>query len=221
VIVARMVSPKDAMHYLVNSSPASVYDTLCKLETTWDFRGRIDYLDPDATRGAVAMIPDRSDVRIVNAFTGALLGRFTMPLGSTVLHFGANGAALCVGRSLQGAFECYDTRSGQLIAPHPEVMGGVPFDVSRNSTIVLLTDGAERTNPFTETGRAVYHAWVLWDFQTRRELGRLKCRMQKPFPGPKGYQNLFASAIAPDGKSFAIAGDGVVEMYDIPRHQAR
>src|ERR1017187_10360807 len=35
VIVARMVLPKDAVHHLVNSSPASIYDTGCKLETTW------------------------------------------------------------------------------------------------------------------------------------------------------------------------------------------
>jgi hypothetical protein len=217
IVVSRSLHPTKG--YTVNSSPVSVYNVECGLETTWDFRGRIDYLEGLAPLGIAALIPDQSEVRIVNPITGEEKHRFRIIVGSGSLHFGNLGTVLCAGRyPSMGPLVCYDVRSAKLIGRHPNILGGSPLDVSLNDMIVLASDGSSYGSAFTKRRGNTLKAWVVWDVRTGRDLVRLKYRTQRRSASPAfSFEIPFASAISPDGRSFAIAGDGALSLYAIPR----
>jgi hypothetical protein len=130
IVVSRMVLPTKG--FTVNLSPVSIYDTECNLQTAWYFRGRIGYLEGFAPLGIAAVVPDQAEIRIVNPLTGQEYQRFQLLLGAVSLHFGASGTLLCAGTypSL-GQLVCYDVHSAKVIARHPSIQGGSPFDVSQ------------------------------------------------------------------------------------------
>jgi hypothetical protein len=221
LIIADYDRPGNPRSFTINSSSISVYRSDCALVASWNFRGRIDVIEAYAPTGIAGVDPDESEVRVITAETGALLKRLPFISGGlTSLRFGAKGEVLCVGGyPASGELACYSATYGSKVARHPTIKGGAPFDVSIDNTMVLASEGVEHYNPFTERTRDEWKAWVVWDFRSGRDVARLKYRTQRTgrSVGKKEEKIPFASAISPDGRRFAIAGEDVVQLYEIPR----
>lgn len=211
VIAADWEAPSDPASLPIDSSALTLYGTDCSVKRTWRVRGHIRDVEPSALTGVVALSPEQADIRVVAARADAITepARFSERSGA-MLRFGEKGSVLCkADYGARGTLVCYDLKTGGRFA-HPEVIGGAPFDVSLESSVVLALEGSYDHNPLTGADHRGFRHWIVWDYRTGRDLGRL---------GYRGQRHSYAvspAAIAPDGKRFVVGAKGELRMYDIP-----
>jgi hypothetical protein len=211
VIAADWEAPSDPASLPIDSSTLTLYGIDCSVKQTWKVLGHIRDVEPSALTGVVALSPEQSDIRLVaaRADAGAEVAHVSERSGS-MLRFGEKGSVLCkADYGARGTLVCHDLKTGGRFV-HPEVVGGAPFDVSLESSVVLALEGSYEYDPLTGADHRGFSRWIVWDYRTGRDLGRL---------GYRGQRHSYAvspAAIAPDGKRFVIGAKGELRMYDIP-----
>jgi hypothetical protein len=128
---------------------------------------------------------------------------------ASMLRFGEKGGALCkADYPSHGSLACYDLTTGQQFS-NPDVIGGAPFDVSLDSSIVVATDGTASHDMRSGESTAGISNWVVWDYRTGREIARLRYRRQR-------HAYAFSpAAVAPAGRRFVVGAGGKLRMYEI------
>ncbi len=213
-IAADWEPPTDPASLPIDSSSVTIYGADCSVKQSWKVRGHVRDLEPSAASGMIALSPEQADVRLISREGPAEVAEVPERAGA-MLRFGEKGTVLCkADYGARGSLVCYEIKSGERFA-HPDVIGGAPFDVSLESSIVLALQGTYSYEPFTGTDRRGFQSWIVWDYRTGRELGRLKYAGQR-----HGYA-VSPSAIAPDGQHFVIAARGRLRMYEVERESAR
>ncbi len=206
-IAADWDAPSDPAAIPEDFSTLTTYSADCVRLKTWRVRGRVREIETSARTGMFALRPEQGDIRILDA-TGAERGRVAVGAGS-MLRFGERGRVLCkADYPAHGSLACYDLERAQQFS-HPYVIGGAPFDVSLDSSIVVATHGTSSIDPLSERSTAGLSHWVVWNYRTGEEIGRVRYRKQR-----HGYA-FSPSAVAPNGRHFMLAAGGVLRMYEI------
>ena len=200
-------APTDPASIPADVSTLTVYGTDCVRQKSWRVPGEVRELEISARTGFVALSPKKSDIRILDS-AGAEHGSFAAGSAS-MLRFGEKGGALCkADYPSHGSLACYDLTTGQQFS-NPDVIGGAPFDVSLDSSIVVATDGTASHDMRSGESTAGISNWVVWDYRTGREIARLRYRRQR-------HAYAFSpAAVAPAGRRFVVGAGGKLRMYEI------
>jgi hypothetical protein len=213
-IAADWEAPADPASLPIDSSSLTTYGADCSVSQTWKVRGHVRDMEPSAASGIIALSPEQANVRLISREGPAEVAQVPQRAGP-MLRFGEKGTVLCkADYGARGSLVCYEIKSGERFA-HPDVIGGAPFDVSLESSIVLALESTYAYNPLAGSGRRGFTSWVVWDYRTGRELGRLRYTGQR-----HGYA-VSPSAIAPDGRSFVVGARGELRMYEVNRQAVR
>ncbi len=207
VIAADWEAPKDPAAIPEDVSTLTIYGADCARQKTWRVPGRVREIETSARTGAIALRTEGTGISILDA-TGAERGHVEVGSGS-MLRFGEKGGVLCkADYPAHGSLACYDLATGRQFS-HPYVIGGAPFDVSLDSSIVVATHGTSSFNPLSGKDSAGLSHWVVWNYRTGVEIGRLRYRKQR-------HAYAFSpSAVAPGGRHFVLAAGGMLRMYEI------
>jgi len=207
VIAADWEAPSDPASIPADFSTLTVYGADCVRQKTWRVSGQVREIETSARTGLIALRPEGADIRILDA-TGAERGRVAAGSGS-MLRFGEKGKVLCkADYPAHGSLACYDLDTGRQFS-HPYVIGGAPFDVSLDSSIVVATHGTSSYNLLSGKDSGGLSHWVVWNYRTGEEIGRLRYRKQR-------HAYAFSpSAVAPDGRRFVLGAGGTLRMYEI------
>lgn len=209
-IAADWEAPVDPASLPIDSSLVTLYNADCSVAQSWKVRGHVKDLEPSAASGIIAVSPEQGSVRLISRDGPAEVASVPERAGP-MLRFGEKGTALCkADAGGRGSLVCYDIKSGERFA-NPTVSGGAPFDVSLESSIVLALHGTSFYDSSAGTDRPGFLAWVVWDYRTGRELGRLRYAGQR-----HGYV-VSPAAISPDGKRIVVAARGELRMYEVGR----
>ncbi len=207
--------PSNPRALVVPASTVSIFRLDCGLEATWKYRGMITSLAVAPTSGLLAMDVDEGRVMLVSAFTGRPIREFAAHGSRAALRFGDAERLLCFGGyPPTGRASCFDVMSGKPLARQPTVKGGAPMDAAVDAPVVLFTEGTHWRNPLTESERSTLRSWLVWNCRDGRVLARLNCREQERAAGAPGKLP-YATAISPDGRVFAAAGEGRLMLYAI------
>ncbi len=207
VIAADWEAPKDPAAIPADFSRLTVYGTDCVRQKSWRVPGQVREIETSARSGKIALRPEGNDIRILDS-TGAERGQVAAGSGS-MLRFGEKGGVLCkADYPAHGSLACYDLKSGRQFS-HPYIIGGAPFDVSLDGSIVVATHGTSSFNLVSGNESAGLSHWVVWDYRTGEEIGRLRYKKQR-------HAYAFSpSAVAPAGGRFVLAVGGTLRMYEI------
>ena len=207
VIAADWEAPKDPASIPADFSTLTIYGTDCVRQKTWRVRGQVREIETSARTGLIAVRPEATEIRVLDA-TGADRGHVSVGSGS-MLRFGEKGGVLCkADYPANGSLACFDLASGREFS-HPYVIGGAPFDVSLDNSIVVATHGTSSFNLMSGSGSSGLSHWVVWNYRTGEEIGRLRYRRQRH---AYAYS---PSAVAPDGRRFVLGAGGTLRMYEI------
>lgn len=216
-VAAEKNPAKDPGAFAITVSPVTIYGADCKPVAEWKFRGRIDDLETFAP-GLMAIDSERQEIQVVEPVTGKTVARVSTLGGFTRMRFGEKGRVLCgAWYPSQGSLVCYELASGLRVA-HATIQGGAPLDVSLENSLALAADGAFWKDPFGGREYETLKRWIVWDFRTGREVASLGFQMQRRTVHTYWRGNLgpCSSAISPDGRQIAVAGDDVLRVYDLP-----
>jgi hypothetical protein len=207
VIAADWEAPRDPASIPADFSTLTTYSAECVLEKRWKVPGQVREIETSARNGLIALRPAQSDILILGP-DGTERGRVAAGSGS-MLRFAEQGEVLCkADYPARGSLACYDLETGRQYS-HPYVIGGAPFDASLDSSIVVATHGTSSYDLLSDKSSAGLSHWVIWDYRTGEEIGRLKYRKQR-------HSYAYSpSAMAPDGKRFVLAAGGTLRMYEI------
>jgi hypothetical protein len=207
VIAADWEAPSDPASIPADFSTLTIYGTDCVRQRTWRVPGQVREIETSARTGLFALRPEATDIRILDS-TGTERGRVSAGSGS-MLRFGEKGGVLCkADYPAHGSLACYDLATGRQFS-HPYVIGGAPFDVSIDSSIVVATHGTSSFNVLSGQDSAGLSHWVVWNYRTGEEIGRLRYRKQR-------HAYAFSpSAVAPGGRRFVLGAGGTLRMYEI------
>lgn len=177
-------------------------------------------------------IQDAQGARIIDSATNQVLGNGpSLPRGAGQAGFGNQGNVVCTAacpyNPLQnGPLVCYDVLKAAEILPRVKVKNGVPFDVARNSLVLVATDEHKVFSPFIIGSflgifsedrdwptKRVVKPWVVWDLGQGRSLMELTQAGQ----APQGeWREPGRPAMAPDGRRVATAGRDLLRIYNVP-----
>jgi hypothetical protein len=207
VIAADWEAPSDPAAIPEDFSTLTIYGADCVRQKTWRIRGRVHEIETSARTGLIALRPEQTEIRILDA-TGAERGRVSAGSGS-MLRFGEKGSVLCkADYPAHGSLACFDLETGQQFS-HPYVIGGAPFDVSLDGSIVVATHGTSSDNGLSGQESAGLSHWVVWDYRTGEEIGRVRYKKQR-------HSYAYSpSAVAPGGHRVVLAAGGTLRMYEI------
>lgn len=207
VIAADWEAPRDPASIPADFSTLTIYGDDCARRKTWRVPGLVREIETSVRSGQIALRPEGSDIRILDG-TGAERGRVQAGSGS-MLRFGDKGSVLCkADYPAHGSLACYDLASGRQYS-HPYVIGGAPFDVSLDNSIVVATHGTSSYNLLSGKDSGGLSHWVVWNYRTGEEIGRLRYRKQR-------HAYAFSpSAVAPDGRRFVLGAGGTLRMVEI------
>jgi hypothetical protein len=199
--------PKDPLSIPADSSRLTLYGADCVRRESWKVPGQVREVETSPRSQTIALNPEQSEIRIVG-LGGREVGVVPRSTGS-MLRFGEKGSVLCkADYPARGSLACYELATGQRFG-HPLVVGGAPFDVSLDSSIVVATDGTSLYNVLAATGSHGLSHWVVWNYRTGEEIARYRY---------KGQRHAYAfspCAVTPDGRRFLLAGT-TLRMYQIP-----
>jgi dipeptidyl aminopeptidase/acylaminoacyl peptidase len=206
-IAADWDAPRDPASIPADFSTLTVYGADCAPEKTWRVPGQVSEMEISARTGLIALRTQPTEVRVID-WTGALRGQVSTGSGS-MLRFGEKGGALCkADYPAHGSLACFDLATGDGFS-HPYVIGGAPFDVSLDSSIVVATHGTAGLDLVSGNSQSGLSHWVVWNYRTGEEIGRIRYRKQR-------HSYAFSpSAVAPDGRRFVLAAGGVLRLYEI------
>ncbi len=207
VIAADWDAPKDPASIPADFSTLTIYGVDCTRQKAWRVPGVVREIEISARTGQIAFRPEATDILILDA-AGAARGRVSAGSGS-MLRFGEKGGALCkADYPAHGSLACYDLTTGRQFS-HPYIIGGAPFDVSLDSSIVVATHGTASPNLLSGQESAGLSHWVVWNYRTGEEIGRLRYKKQR-------HSYAFSpTAVAPGGHRFVLAVGGTLRMYEI------
>jgi hypothetical protein len=207
VIAADWEAPKDPASIPADFSTLTIYGTDCVRQKTWRVPGQVREIETSARTGLIALRPAATEIRVLDA-AGAERGHVSVGSGS-MLRFGEKGGVLCkADYPANGSLACFDLASGREFS-HPYVIGGAPFDVALDNSIVVATHGTSSFNLMSGKDSGGLSHWVVWNYRTGEEIGRLRYRKQRH---AYAYS---PSAVAPDGRRFVLGAGGTLRMYEI------
>ena len=207
VIAADWEAPKDPASIPADFSTLTIYGTDCVRQKTWRVPGQVREIETSARTGLIALRPAATEIRVLDA-AGGDRGHVSVGSGS-MLRFGEKGGVLCkADYPANGSLACFDLASGREFS-HPYVIGGAPFDVSLDNSIVVATHGTSSYNLMSGKDSGGLSHWVVWNYRTGEEIGRLRYRKQRH---AYAYS---PSAVAPDGRRFVLGAGGTLRMYEI------
>ena len=207
VIAADWEAPKDPASIPADFSTLTIYGTDCVRQKTWRVPGQVREIETSARTGLIALRPEATEIRVLDA-AGGDRGHVSVGSGS-MLRFGEKGGVLCkADYPGNGSLACFDLASGREFS-HPYVIGGAPFDVSLDNSIVVATHGTSYYNLISAKDSGGLSHWVVWNYRTGEEIGRLRYRKQRH---AYAYS---PSAVAPDGRRFVLGAGGTLRMYEI------
>jgi hypothetical protein len=207
VIAADWEAPGDPASIPADFSTLTVYGIDCVRQKAWRVAGQVREIEASARTGLIALRPEPTGIRILDG-TGAERGHVSAGSGS-MLRFGEKGGVLCkADYPAHGSLACYDLGTGREFS-HPYVIGGAPFDVSLDVSIVVATHGTSSYNLLSGKDSGGLSHWVVWNYRTGQEIGRLRYRKQRH---AYAYS---PSAVAPDGRRFVLGAGGTLRMYEI------
>jgi len=207
VIAADWEAPSDPASMPADFSTLTIYGTDCVRQKTWRVPGQVHEIETSARTGLIALGPEATGIRMLDA-NGAERGHVSAGSGS-MLRFGEKGGVLCkADYPAHGSLACYDLATGQQFS-HAYVIGGAPFDVSLDSSIVVATHGTSSYNLLSDKDSGGLSHWVVWNYRTGEEIGRVRYRKQRH---AYAYS---PSAVAPDGRRFVLGAGGTLRMYEI------
>lgn len=206
-IAADWDPPKDPLSIPADSSRITTYGTDCVRKESWRVPGQVREVEISPRSQTIALNPEQSEIRIVG-LSGREVGLVPRSTGS-MLRFGEKGSVLCkADYPARGSLACYELATGQKFG-HPILVGGAPFDVSLDSSIVVATDGSSVYNVLAATGSHGLSHWVVWNYRTGEEIARFRYQRQRH---AYAYS---PCAVTPDGHRFLLAGTSL-KMYEIP-----
>jgi hypothetical protein len=115
---------------------------------------------------------------------------------------------------------CYDVTKATEILPRVKVNNGMPFDIARNSSVLIAADEHQVFSPFIigffreglDGTKLVVKPWVVWDLAEGRSLMKISQGSQ----APQGKWRLPGrAAMAPDGQRVATAGKDLLRIYRV------
>jgi hypothetical protein len=207
VVAADWDPPKDPTSIGTDSSRLTTYGTDCSRKEVLRVPGQVREVEVSPRSQSIALSSAQSDIRIIG-YDGHEVGTVPHSTGS-MLRFGEKGAVLCkADYPARGSLACYEIATGQKFG-HPLLVGGAPFDVSLDNSIVVATDGTSVYNVLESTGYHGLSHWVVWNYRTGEEIARYR------YQGQRHAYAYSPCAVTPDGRRFLLAGTSL-KMYEIP-----
>jgi hypothetical protein len=172
---------------------------------------------------------------ISDPVTGKVLSKGPrLPGYNPEVHFGDAGKIVCTATEASDARSnrmiCFDIPSGVEILPKPSVRNGTPFELARNSSVLLASDVYCCTNPNVDEP-PIRVSRVIWDLRSGKELARMRFQMQSQKSstgllsvGGGGVEYnvestgvLAPAALSPEGERVAYGCNDLLRIYQIPK----
>lgn len=206
---------------MLSTTLMTFFDNDCRRisETTLPVRARS--MDTSASAGLMAVSGERSDIKLLRSPDWRTFATIADPRHVEVKLF-EGGKGVCAGPPTgpgDATFRCWDIDgkgTPREVSSWPSSKGGSSPEAAADVPLVAFIDRGFSYHPFSERQRAPFRRWVIWDAEHGGIVEQVPGKEQAwRFVDKRAPKMPYACALSPDGRYFAIGGDGVVEIYTL------